>query len=274
MSSADIAQERLGFGILEHAQAARTSIAPGRSGSITRPNAASCSACSSSRSQAGSSSSTTAGISSAWLAAASRPPAAGAQPFEHEPLVRGVLVDEHQPVGRLGDDIGLATCPRAMPSGVVGFFRAGSATSARPCGGSAMIQTRRRARRARLRFARPMKRGGDQSRPPNSERRAAAGSARDRLRLPAPHCRCVGRLRAAPVAGRKRLAQPGDDEPAHPGGIAEADFGLGRVDVDVDVLGRKLEEQRQHRMPVAREHLRIGAAHGTGEQADPSPGGR
>ena len=31
----------------------------------------------------------------------------GAQPFEHQALVRGVLVDDHQPVGGLGDDIGL-----------------------------------------------------------------------------------------------------------------------------------------------------------------------
>ena len=38
------------------------------------------------------------------------------------------------------------------------------------------------------------------------------------------------------------------------------------MDVDVDVLGRKLEEQRQHRVAVAREHVGIGAAHRADQQ--------
>ena len=35
----------------------------------------------------------------------------GAHPFEHQPFMRGMLVDEHQPVLRLGDDIGLGDLP-------------------------------------------------------------------------------------------------------------------------------------------------------------------
>ena len=54
--------------------------------------------------------------------------------------------------------------------------------------------------------------------------------------------------------------------PRTAGGVAEADFGLGRVDVDVDFLGRELEEQRQHRVAVAREHVGVGAAHRADEQ--------
>ena len=54
--------------------------------------------------------------------------------------------------------------------------------------------------------------------------------------------------------------------PRTAGGIAEADLGLGRMDVDVDFLGRELEEQRQHRVAVAREHSGIGAAHRADEQ--------
>ena len=64
----------------------------------------------SSRSQSGSSSSTTSGISSAWraIAAARR---ARAHPLEHQPLVRGMLVDDDQPVLGLGDDIGRGDLP-------------------------------------------------------------------------------------------------------------------------------------------------------------------
>ena len=67
-------------------------------------------AAASSRSQSGSSSSTTSGISSAWRATAP-PSARGAHPFEHQPLVRGVLVDDHQPVLGLGDDVGRRDLP-------------------------------------------------------------------------------------------------------------------------------------------------------------------
>ncbi len=69
------------------------------------------------------------------------------------------------------------------------------------------------------------------------------------------------------MAGRReRRAQGADDHAAHDAGIAEAHFGLGRVDVDVDHLGRRFEEQRHHRMAVARQEILIGAAHRAGEQ--------
>ena len=41
-------------------------------------------------------------------------------------------------------------------------------------------------------------------------------------------------------------------------GVAEPQFGLGRMHVDVDLTRRKRDEQRQHGMPVARQIVGIG----------------
>ena len=48
--------------------------------------------------------------------------------------------------------------------------------------------------------------------------------------------------------------------------IAEAHFGLGGMDVDVDEGRIAFQEQRQRRMAVAREEIRIGAAHRADQQ--------
>jgi hypothetical protein len=52
-----------------------------------------------------------------------------------------------------------------------------------------------------------------------------------------------------------------DDQPAHQRGVAEAHLGLGRMDVDVDRVGRQLEEERHHGVAVARQEILVGAAH-------------
>ena len=78
--------------------------------STSRPRPASSSAAASSRSQSGSSSSTTSGISRG-LARDRSAFAGGAHAFEHQPLVRGMLVDDDQPVLGLGDDIGRGDLP-------------------------------------------------------------------------------------------------------------------------------------------------------------------
>ena len=62
------------------------------------------------------------------------------------------------------------------------------------------------------------------------------------------------------------MAQARNDEAADEGRIAEPHLGLGRVDVDIDFLGRDLQEQRQHRMAIARQHVGIGAAHRADQQ--------
>ena len=65
---------------------------------------------------------------------------------------------------------------------------------------------------------------------------------------------------AVPGGGQRR-AQGADDQPAHQGGVAKPDFGLGRVDVDVDLVLGAVEEQGHDRVAVARQQILIGAAH-------------
>jgi hypothetical protein len=65
----------------------------------------------------------------------------------------------------------------------------------------------------------------------------------------------------------ERRAQAADDQAAHQPGIAEADFGFGRVDVDVDFAGRHVEEQGDDSVAVAREHVGISAANSTDQDA-------
>src|SRR5205807_8675942 len=80
-----------------------------------------------------------------------------------------------------------------------------------------------------------------------------------RLRLVAlargPQDRCSDLLtrRAALALFVERVAEPADDQPTDRSRIAEADFGLCRVDVDVDLLERDVEEQSRDRMTVARD---------------------
>ena len=64
----------------------------------------------------------------------------------------------------------------------------------------------------------------------------------------------------------ERSAQPRDDQPPYHRGIVETHLGLRRMDVDVDLACRDIEEQCRDRMPVARQHLGIGAADRTHQQ--------
>ena len=50
-------------------------------------------------------------------------------------------------------------------------------------------------------------------------------------------------------------------------GLAKAHLGLGRVDVDVDRLGRELEEQHRDRLAVVEQEIAVGGAQGALEQA-------
>ena len=69
----------------------------------------------------------------------------------------------------------------------------------------------------------------------------------------------------------QRVAEPADDQPAHRGGVAEADLGLGGMDVDVDLVERDLEEQGRDRVAVAGDEVAIGGAQRADEQRGPSP---
>ena len=65
---------------------------------------------------------------------------------------------------------------------------------------------------------------------------------------------------------REALAQRADDEAAHEAGIAEAHFGLGRVDVDVDRARLAADEQRQRRVPPGGQKIHVGGTHRAREQ--------
>ena len=69
------------------------------------------------------------------------------------------------------------------------------------------------------------------------------------------------------TGGLQRVAQRADDQAADKAGIAKADLGFGRVDVDVDLRRRPVDEKRDDRMEIARQHILIGAAH----RADKKP---
>ncbi len=66
--------------------------------------------------------------------------------------------------------------------------------------------------------------------------------------------------------GGERVAQRPDDQTAHQGGVAEPHLGLRRVNIDVDLLGWAIDEQRDHRVAVAGEHILVGAADRTDQQ--------
>ena len=86
------------------------------------------------------------------------------------------------------------------------------------------------------------------------------------LGLPQPHHRRVGTLHAAMPGLVQRAPEATDDQPARQLRVAEAHLGLRWMDVHVDLVGGHVEEQRHYRVPVARQHLGIGATHRAVEQ--------
>ncbi len=61
------------------------------------------------------------------------------------------------------------------------------------------------------------------------------------------------------------LLDRADDESANGGRVAKAHFGLGRMDVDVDLGGLAFDEQSRNRMPVRGQEIEIGAPERAGE---------
>ena len=68
------------------------------------------------------------------------------------------------------------------------------------------------------------------------------------------------------TSGAERLPERADDQRAHAVGIAESKFGLGRVDIHVDLLRRQRQEQRQHGIAPVRHEIAVGRAHRAGQQ--------
>ena len=68
------------------------------------------------------------------------------------------------------------------------------------------------------------------------------------------------------TGGAERIPERADDERADAVRIAKSEFGLGRVDIHVHLLGRQRQEQGQHGVATLRHQIAIGGAHGAGEQ--------
>ena len=66
--------------------------------------------------------------------------------------------------------------------------------------------------------------------------------------------------RGAVAGAGQRVAQAPTIRPRTRAGIAEAHLGLGRMDVDVDLLGRQLDVERDQRMAVAGQEVGVGGA--------------
>ena len=221
-----------------------------------------------------SSSSTTSGSSSACDAT---PPSGHrrAHPLEHQPLVRGMLVDEHQAVLGLGDDIGARDLPaRDAEREVDRLGRPAASARLRRAPRWRRGEARRAGRTAdsvaRRRLTLPAP-GLSRSECGSGEMRAAGSRARAAT-APARGARAAATLRWPASSSARR--RPLTIMPADQRRIAEAHFGLGRVDVHVDLVGRHVEEQRHHRMAVAREQSRHRRRAPRRRAAGPSPAGR
>ena len=62
------------------------------------------------------------------------------------------------------------------------------------------------------------------------------------------------------------VAQRADQQRAHTASVAEAHLGLGGVNVDVDLLRRQLDEEREQRIAAFGDQVAVGGAHGADQQ--------
>ena len=184
--------------------------------------------------------------------------------------MRGVLVDDDQPVLGLGDDVGrrdLAARDSEREARHRFDRRFGAAAGASV--EEALIFAHTRHSRE---SGSPAAREGSGT-PAFAGMTSECGIVR---RARGPHHRRRGLLaRGAALAFLvERVAQAADDQPAHRRRIAEADLGLGRVDVDVDLLERDVEEQGGDRMAVAGDAGRDRRRAARRPAAGPSPAAR
>ena len=191
-----------------------------------------------------------------------------AHPLQHKPLVRRMLVDDHQTVYGLGYDIGFGDLSAGDPermAGPIGHRR-----------GSLF-----RLAHQRCQILLPIKAG--KSAGPFVHLCRRIGLLRDigsalgrkntalwirssRFPLPVRQRRFRRSLDRPKPAFVQRLAQPADDHPADHRRFAKTHFGLGRMDVYVDQFRRHFDEQCDHRVTIPRQHFGIGATHRTDQQ--------
>ena len=137
------------------------------------------------------------------------------QRLVRQPLMRGVLVDQHQAaVGGDRDDVGVEHLRQRRPERV------------RPAPASAR-RSGTRGRRRRRAAAAPRRSPGSAGRRPAGVR-ATSAQRRPRRAPRAPLAPPASARRSAPITSA-----------AHRGRVAEAQLGLGRMHVDVELLGRQ-----------------------------------
>ena len=190
--------------------------------------------------------------------------------FEEDALVSDVLIDDPEAFVVDGEDEGVAELAEGsergegVEGGGASVRRARAPVQLRPAGarrfekceaagrlqrqwrnrcGCRVKESMRRRGCARARSRRIPVGGSDGS------RTGASGSGRERA---SSEERCAGKRRVVErreeVGGRAGLHERGADcvanEVVHEGGLAEADFSLGRMNVDVNLFGRHLEEEQ------------------------------
>ena len=132
-----------------------------------------------------------------------------AQRLVRQPLMRGVLVDQHQrAVGGDRDDVGVQHLRHRRAERMVGARLGGRQQRARPA-----------ARAERQAAPRPC---------PGSGQRDGMAAPRGRPRLHQMQRRPRRGHRDVPAAARQRPAERADHQRAHRAGVAEAQLGLGR----------------------------------------------
>ena len=187
------------------------------------------------------------------------------QPFENKAFMRGVLVDEDEPVFRFCDDISVGDLPaRDTKWEFLRICRDRCGLLGTPARFGDDVRIRAVPLRSLLGNARLG------CRPVTALENGAERGSRllpDRFRLPPGHGRCIGRLRTSLVTRGQRIAQARNDEAPDRLRIPKAHLGFCRMHVHIHIFRGKIEEQRQDRMAIPRKHVGIGPANSTSEQA-------
>ena len=182
--------------------------------------------------------------------------------------MRRVLVDDHQTVFGLGDNIGFCHLPTGDTQGMARcvWYRPGSflclahersdilARIKAGKGAGTFVHLRRR-----IRLLRNI---GSALRAKYTRLRVRSS----RFPLPIRQRRFGRSLDRAKPALVERLAQAADDHPANHCRFAKAHFGLRRMDIHIDQFRRHFDEQGHDRMTVPGEHFGIGATHRSDQQ--------
>ena len=175
-------------------------------------------------------------------------------PLVHQPFVGRVLIDQHQAALCLRHDIAVVQLGARGAERVALEQRFGVSGGGIPTRAGRAEVERRRAER-RLIGGRSL---GETPRKAPFRCRSARPERAERGLAQCAREAAAGRAEALPDRA--------DQQTAHEAGVAKAHLRLGRVDVHVHLLGRDLQEQRGHRVAIARQQVAIGGAQRALEQ--------